>query len=311
MQASGCHDTRGYEETSEELRRICGAYRLVAADWKGFRGRVFAYRIGTLEVADISFSSCQVVRDHRDEDYLGDHYYLVLQAKGYACMHQRGSSAFLRPGDCTLIDSRYPSVFDYASEQPSGLSIRQYSFHLAAELFEGFATNERLPVAQVVRGSRGVGRVLSNTLSSVLRNAPALRDAQLTDAILQLLMAAIATRSERREPDEPSAGVSEIDIRNYIAAHVNKHTLTPQTLAGHFGISARQLYRRMAPTGYSPAALIWRIRLEKARELLRQSDFRASVIEIALSCGFKDPAHFSRAYHKAFGHPPTASRRCP
>ena len=308
MQPAAYHDTHGYEETREGLRKICGAYRLVPDDWKHFRGRVRAHRIGALELADVSFSSCRVVRDHRDEDYLGDHYYLVLQAKGSACMRQLGSSALLRPGDCTLIDSRYPSVFEYRSELSPSPALRQYSFHLPSALFEALGNNERLPVARVIRGNRGVGRVLSNTLTSVLRNAPALRDVQLTEAVFQLLTAAIAT-DPRREADPRLSAVSESDIRSYIAANVHRPTLTPQALAGHFAISARQLYRLMAPTGYTPAALIWRIRLEHARELLRQNDLRASVIEIALSCGFKDPAHFSRAYHKAFGHPPTASRR--
>jgi transcriptional regulator GlxA family with amidase domain len=32
------------------------------------------------------------------------------------------------------------------------------------------------------------------------------------------------------------------------------------------------------------------------------------IIEIALNCGFKDGAHFSRAYRKMFGHPPRVSR---
>lgn len=309
MQPAVCHDTRGYEETREGLRKICGAYRLVADDWKQFRGRVRAHRIGTLEVADLSFSSCRVVRDHHDEDYLGDHYYLVLQAKGSACMRQLGSSALLRPGDCTLIDSRYPSVFEYQSEPSLSPGFRQYSFHLSAELFDGLGNNERLPVARVIRGNQGVGRVLSNALTSVLRNVSALRDAQLTNAIFQLLAVAIVTEDERREASVRHTAVSESDIRRYIAENVHRHSLTPQTLAGHFGISARQLYRLMAPTGYAPAALIWRTRLEHARELLGQNDLGASVIEIALSCGFKDPAHFSRAYHKAFGHPPTASRR--
>src|SRR5690606_689777 len=113
--------------------------------------------------------------------------------------------------------------------------------------------------------------------------------------------AAIDSQDEDRETHVRHTAVSESDVRQYIAGNVHSHTLSPQTLARHFGISVRQLYRLMAPTGYAPAALIWRVRLELARKLLRQSAPGASVIEIALSCGFKDPAHFSRAYHKAFG----------
>ena len=311
MQAFARSDTGEYEATNEGLRKICGAYRLVHDNWMEFRGRVRASRVGTLGLADISFSPCRVIRDHCDENYLGDYYYLVFQAEGSACMRQLGSDALLRPGDCTLIDSRYPSVFEYPSELRSPHGFRQYSFHLAAELFEERLVNRRVPVAQVIHGDRGAGRLLADSLTSMLRNAPELGDVQLTDVILHLVTAAIGVQNGHQGVDERRCGVGAEDIRRHIAANIQNHDLSPQIIAEHFGISARHLYRLIAPTGYTPAALIWRNRLERARALLTQKDLRTPIIEIALSSGFKDPAHFSRAYRKAFGHPPKISRRAP
>ena len=110
-----------FEAVNEALRRICGAYRLSCDRWWEFQGSIRTHRIGTLDVADVSVSPCSVVRDHRDTHYLGDHYFLVFQAEGTARMRQCGAEAVLEQGDSTIIDSRFPSVF-----QTSG-GFRQYS----------------------------------------------------------------------------------------------------------------------------------------------------------------------------------------
>jgi transcriptional regulator GlxA family with amidase domain len=98
-------------------------------------------------------------------------------------------------------------------------------------------------------------------------------------------------------------------VAHYIEAHIQQPDLTPRMIADHFSISVRQLYRVVAAAGFKPAALIWQQRLQRARTLLEAEDSRAPIIEIALNCGFKDGAHFSRAYRKAFGHSPRASRK--
>ncbi len=71
--------------------------------------------------------------------------------------------------------------------------------------------------------------------------------------------------------------------------------LAPQEIAEYFNVSLRQLYRISALSGCTPAALIWRRRLERAKSLLQDPASRAPITEIALSCGFKDGAHFSRS----------------
>ena len=50
-----------------------------------------------------------------------------------------------------------------------------------------------------------------------------------------------------------------------------------------------------------------RIRMERAQSLLAASD--AAVGQIALSCGFEDAAHFSRAFKTYSGSTPLEFRR--
>ena len=292
-----------FESCNERLRDVCGAYRVACERWWEFHGSIRTQRIGSLELADLTFAPCTVIRDHYDEHYHGDQYFLVLQADGSARMRQRGAEALLRPGDCTLIDSRYPSTF----ESPHGF--RQYSFHLPAPLFNERFGKRNVPLARTIPGDQGAGRVLSEVLGALVRNASTLQGVDFTDITLQLVDAALGTSSvsetaggvERR-------GISAREVAHYIDANIQNSQLTPQTLADRFNISVRQLYRVVASTGFTPASLIWKHRLEHARALLEEGSSRAPIIEIALSCGFKDGAHFSRAYRKAFGQSPKASR---
>jgi len=58
--------------------------------------------------------------------------------------------------------------------------------------------------------------------------------------------------------------------------------------------------------GYSPLAFARRLRLARAREMLLAGDAVCTVTEIALICGYCDLQHFSNAYAKAYGEPPSA-----
>ena len=294
-----------FERCNHALSRICGAYRVLCDRWWEFRGGIATRTIGSLAIADIRVSNGKIVKDRRrDEHYLGDHYFLVLQASGSALMRQRGLEAYLRPGDCTLIDSRYPSVFEV------GPSFRQYSFHLSARLIRDRFGSAAIPQTQTINGSRGAGGVLSDTLMSILRHGETLEGVDLTDLTLQLLCRAVGvTPATGKASGCERTALNVQEIFDYIDTQMHEPELAPQRIAEYFNVSLRQLYRIAAAAGYTPAALIWQRRLERARNMLTESTARPPITEVALSCGFKDGAHFSRSYRKAFGEPPRAARR--
>jgi transcriptional regulator GlxA family with amidase domain len=78
--------------------------------------------------------------------------------------------------------------------------------------------------------------------------------------------------------------------------------------ARRVGLSTRQLDRLFADKlhcSYQNHYL--RIRLERSRELLRQSP--ATITEIAVACGFSNASHFTRAYRANYGTTPSADRK--
>ncbi len=164
-------------------------------------------------------------------------------------------------------------------------------------------------MARTIRADRGPGRLLSDMLQSFVSNAPMLQGVELTSLTLQLLSAALGVRpAAETSVDLRHRSIDVREISQFIDAHIERSDLTPQTIAAHFNTSVRQLYRVIAAEGGTPAALIWRKRLEHAHRLLGRSGTRVPIIEIALNCGFKDGAHFSRAYRKMFGHSPRVAR---
>jgi transcriptional regulator GlxA family with amidase domain len=83
--------------------------------------------------------------------------------------------------------------------------------------------------------------------------------------------------------------------------------LPRERLATLAGVSVRQLERLFREhLGCTPGSHDRKLRLERARMLLRQTGM--SVLEIAVACGFASASHFSRAYRTTFGHPPMAER---
>lgn len=162
-----CAKTCDVPITNPAMMR-CGAYHLSSERRWELRGSVDPRRTGSLEFADVTLFEGRVARDRGDGHYRGDQYFLILQAAGAARMRQRGSEAILRTGDCTIIDSRYPSAFEV------GPGLHQYSFHFPARVVMERLGARTPRLAQTIHSDRGAGALLSQLLWAV-RNSQTLQ----------------------------------------------------------------------------------------------------------------------------------------
>jgi len=90
--------------------------------------------------------------------------------------------------------------------------------------------------------------------------------------------------------------------------NTTENPLSCAELAFVGGLSVRQLERLFAKyLGHTPRRHYLKIRLERARWLLRQTSL--PVLQVAMSCGFTSPSHFSKSYFDQFGRTPTAERQ--
>ena len=82
---------------------------------------------------------------------------------------------------------------------------------------------------------------------------------------------------------------------------------SPALLASDVGMSTRQLERLFRRyLNRSPKRYYMELRLQKARNLLMQTDM--SVINVALACGFASPSHFSKCYRAQYNTTPYRER---
>lgn len=87
-----------------------------------------------------------------------------------------------------------------------------------------------------------------------------------------------------------------------------RSTATIDQLCAPLGIGRRQLERRFQrDVGLSPAGYRQRLRLERARWLLQNTDL--DVTEISLECGFQDTSNFARLVRTTLGASPSQLRR--
>jgi AraC family carnitine catabolism transcriptional activator len=100
-------------------------------------------------------------------------------------------------------------------------------------------------------------------------------------------------------------------LRVVEAMEANLETpLDARRLSSLSGVSPRQLERLFrTQLKDSPAAYYLKLRLERARGLLRQTDM--SVMEIAMACGYSSASCLSRSYRGHFGVAPREDRAEP
>jgi AraC family carnitine catabolism transcriptional activator len=97
-----------------------------------------------------------------------------------------------------------------------------------------------------------------------------------------------------------------VQIIKLMQEHI-EDPLSADDLAGMISVTRRQLERLFATHLHdTPAHFYIGIRLERARELLQQTDM--GVLAVGVACGFGSSSHFSRAYRARFAVSPKDDR---
>lgn len=116
-----------------------------------------------------------------------------------------------------------------------------------------------------------------------------------------------ASKSEEMLKEKKNAMKRLEQAISYIDSHYSgKITLDEVAAAAYMSSNYFSSYFRKV-TGISFSEYVTRIRISRARELLRDTD--KSVTEIAMECGFHNISNFYRLYKKHVGKPPRDEKK--
>jgi AraC family transcriptional regulator len=127
----------------------------------------------------------------------------------------------------------------------------------------------------------------------------------LTARLFTLMNRSISAKSRQPTGDLHSRILNQI-LERIETNPLEQFDLT--NLAAESGYSyTRFIYAFRAQTGLSPYKYIMRLRLSRAKRLMRNRSL--TLLDIALESGFASHAHFTHAFRQHFGCPPSRFRR--
>ncbi|WP_411349396.1 helix-turn-helix domain-containing protein [Paenibacillus sp. WLX2291] len=275
-----------------------------------FAGRLEIGQLEQLQITDVLSDPQHVIRSRQQIARANEEYFLLsLQVSGHGYTSQDKREANLEPGDFVLYDTTRPYVLHF--EQP----FQQIVFRLPRQLLLNRHTHAEQLTSLRMPGQHPVTMMVSSflrTVSSTYHHFDPATRLRVSDSIVDLLSTALylAEGADRPRIETDSLALAHrTAAHSYIAAHLNDHQLSPAAIAAHLGISLRYLHRLFEAEGQSVAACIRHQRLQQsARMLADRRQLHRTVMDIALSWGFNDAAHFSRLFRQQYGMSPSEYR---
>lgn len=234
-------------------------------------------------------------------------YKISLQLEGVSRLSQGGREVTLTPGDLAIYDTTHPYRLTFESQY------RCMVVQLPHERLRIPAGMASEVTAVRMAGSDGLGRVVSPFLATLVANLSELQGpagARLAQNAIDLLDTLFAAEFDLALYAANPHRVMLQRIRDHIDAHIGDDDLSPTTIAAQSFVSVRHLHNLFHEQGQTVAAYVRSRRLERCYLDLTSTEFAdVPVGVIGQRWGFKDPAHFSRAFKQTYGESPGEARR--
>jgi len=258
--------------------------------------------VGGCSVIECRSAPLAGYRDTRDVRRTeGDHVGLLLVLSGRERIRQGDVVENLGPGDMVMWDGSRPIDFEVVA------ALHKVTMLVPRERLSRAMVSAEPQGAMPIESRRGLGALAARHLASLAQIADDLppAHARLAADILVDLLGRMASPG--------SAIAAPGDLLSRILSHVDANladpALTPSRIASRFGITPRYLHMQFSGTGTTLAAHIRARRLAAMqRDLADPRQSGRSITEIALSWGFADSAHASRAFSAALGQSPSLFR---
>lgn len=263
------------------------------------RGRSLG-QVGVCSIKGTSMVSRRTQQSLRRDPL--DHFFVSLLTSGTARISQNGRRMAQGPGDIVMYDSGQTFNYEMDSEY-EGIWLR-----LPRQAVTTRMVNPESLTARPLTVASSVGRLFGMTVTEAVNldlRSNSIAATRVASSIVDLLSAAFETEYGRIRAGN-SRHINLLDTaKSYILANLEDPELKTETLVQSLGVSRRTLNRLFASQASTPIRWLWQQRLLRSKEML-ENGHESRVTDVALSCGFSDFSHFSRAFKAEFGVSPKA-----
>jgi len=281
------------------------------ADDANFGGRIDVKSLGTLLISDIvaCTSPDNPIRVTRRGSHIRkdgrDDFMLWLTLEGTATLSQGDHAAHMRPGDLMLHDQTQPFVLEFSENH------RAIMITIPRPLLVSRLPTARRCVARRIAAGTPIGALAASVTEHLSRmEAHADLDVaqRVTASALDILATTIETELKESGATLPHRARQLEQVKRYLMTNLGDADLDIARIAQSQSMAPRTLNRLFAAEGTTPIRWLWRQRLAASYRALAEGHVR-QVTDAALSFGFSDPSHFSRAFKAEFGQSPRAVAR--
>jgi len=273
-----------------------------------FFGSLTSRVAGAIQYSAVRSAPQHVARTRHKISRSGyDYFLLSLQTRGRGVLEQDGRRAELSAGDFALYDTTRPYDLWFDAQ------FSQLVLRLPRQMVVDRLVDPNGLTALRIAGSAGSGRLASlffRQLYHELERVEVRGVDRLHATGVDLLATAFAEQAGVGFCVSESHTMLRRRISDFIDRHLGDPELSCMSIAAAHGISERYLRKLFAGSSRSASDHIWSRRLERARrDLVDPLRAHRTVTAIGYDVGFKDAAHFSRAFKARFGITPTEQRR--
>lgn len=227
----------------------------------------------------------------------------------------RGSAQVAHADGCTTLHAGEFVAFRGAEacEFRHDDSIELLAIYVPVQAFERWLPSWRAAEFVRVENQQAEGRLSFDIARDLLDTGSRLQPsaAELVGETVTRLVArslAMSSLTAAAAPDE-LAEAARRKVRRFCRAHLASPELTVELVARGTGLSRASLHRLFRHQAHTLMEWVQLERLEACRRLIDAPGLpRRTLTEIALSQGFKTPAHFSAAFRQRYGLTPRAYR---
>ncbi|NNH71914.1 AraC family transcriptional regulator [Nocardia uniformis] len=267
-----------------------------------FHGWISHGSYSGVELSAVGSTSQRVRRtDRAIADAEDEHLLAGIFVKGHGRLHVGDQVAALGPGMMVLYSSGRKYHWDLDGDWQKAV----VQIPLDRLRDHSGLTLDDVPTVLALPGTSATG-VVSRFfcgLADLQRTDPE-QAAVLASPAMDLLVSAV-TLAAGSAPPTPDAFVRE-QVLDYMRAHCADPGLTVHRIAEGCMMSRRTLYRVFDDFEGGPAAVLRRMRVERACELLARTTL--SIAAVANAAGFLTDRHFYRAFRTERGMTPAAFR---